>query len=105
MEADDLRENLPMDGGQYTFETEYTGLPPSIAIVNAIAAIEGVSSDDVEFTLYESLDPEALDTLFGYSAHMIKRETDVVAEFEIHDYTVEVTSDGTLTVTASEDVE
>ena len=105
MVGDDLPERLPDDGGQTTFETEYTGRPPSIAIVEAIAAIEGVSSDNVEFTLYESLDPEALDTLFDENTDMTGRETNVIAEFQISDYTVHVTSEGTLTVTAPEDSE
>lgn len=105
MVDDDLPESLPDDGGKYTFETEYAGRPPSIAIVEAIAAIEGVPSNDVEFTLYESVDPEALDTLFEEGTDTTTRDTDVVAEFQINDYTVDVTSDGTLTVNAPADIE
>lgn len=104
-DSDGFPEGLPDDGGQTTFETEYTGRPPSIAVVEAIAAIEGVSSNDVEFTLYESLDPEALDILFDESADMTERETNIVAEFHISDYTVEVASNGELTVTARGETE
>lgn len=105
MVDDDSPESLPNDGEQHTFETEYTGRPPSIAVVETIAAIEGVASNDVEFTLFESLDPDALDTLFDEQTETTEQEDDVVAEFKVNDYTVEITSSGKLTVNAPAGVE
>ena len=101
-EDDERPESLPDDSNPLHFETEYAGRPPSIAIVEAIAAIEDVTPTDVEFTLYEQLDPEALDTLFDEQNDPEETEADVVAEFHIDDYTVQVTADGQLTVTMPE---
>ena len=102
MDDDEYPERLPDDSTPLTFETDYTGRPPSIAIVEAIAAIEDVTPTDVEFTLYEELDPESLDTLFDEQDDPEEAEADVVAEFHIDKYTVQVTSDGQLTVTMPE---
>ena len=60
MDAEELQAKLP-DDGQKTVETEYGATPPSIAIVNAIAEMEGVSPTEIDFTLYENVDPDALD--------------------------------------------
>lgn len=105
MVEENIPEVLPDAGERHTFETEYTGRPPSIAIVEAIAAIEEVSPNDVGFTLYDSVDPEALDTLFDERADTTRRETDVIAEFHVSDYTVKVASDGALTVSARGETE
>ena len=52
--------------------------------------------------MYEQLDPEALDTLFDNRDEPEETEVDVVAEFHIDDYTVQVTAGGQLTVTLPE---
>lgn len=103
MNGDELPDNLPTDGDQRTFETEYAGRPPSIAIIEAIAAIEGVQSPDVEFTLYERIDPDALDALFADHETDGEAENGVVAEFRVNDYVVNVKPDGTLTIEAPEE--
>lgn len=109
MDEDDILDELPTDGDRRTFETQYAGRPPSIAIVEAIAAIEGIQSPDIEFTLYESIDPEALDTLFDdrktAEEATSETETGAVAEFRVNDYVVNVNADGSLTIEAPEEPE
>ncbi|WP_458185309.1 HalOD1 output domain-containing protein [Haladaptatus sp. NG-WS-4] len=41
------------------------GEAPSVGVVNAIADHEGRASDGVEKQLYDVIDPDALDALFG----------------------------------------
>lgn len=96
----DIGDDLPPDGETRTFETEYDDRPPSIAIVEAIASIEGVRSTDVDFSLYDSVDSDALDTLFADGD-----DGGVVAVFHVSDYVVTVRDDGTITVEAPEESE
>lgn len=105
MDEDDITDDLPAEGDQRTFNMEYAGRPPSIAIIEAIAAIEGIQSPDVDFTLYESIDPDALDTLFSGRETEEEAENDTVAEFYVDDYSVKVNANGTFTVEAPEETE
>lgn len=105
MADDDCDGGPPDDATHLTFETDYTGQSPSTAIVETIATIEGVTPTDVNFTLHDRLDPEALDTILGGRDASTGTETEVVAEFTIDDYTVRVTSNGKLTVNAPEDTD
>ncbi|ELY66999.1 HalOD1 output domain-containing protein [Natrinema versiforme] len=55
--------------GRYT----WSNTTPTVAIVNAIAGIEGVDPTDLSTvlgtTLYEQIDPEALDSLVSTGTH------------------------------------
>lgn len=62
----------------------------STAVLQAIADYEGSDPRAVTPPLYESIDPEALDSLF--------RETSGEVTFEYKDYTITVGSNGTVEV-------
>ncbi|MFC7213532.1 HalOD1 output domain-containing protein [Saliphagus sp. GCM10025334] len=94
---------LPVD--RHTFETEFSDRTPSMAIIEAIATIEGVDPLETDFTLYEYLDPVALDTLFCSSATDTEGENELAAHFEIENYSVTVEADGVLTIEASDEPE
>lgn len=64
---------------------------PSEAVVEAVAEAEGVDPMGLHTTLYEVIDPDALDALFQSSS------ADAAApriEFTYHGYVVTVTGDG-----------
>lgn len=80
-----------------TSPPEYEGeVPPSHAIIEAIAAREGVDTTDIEPPEYESLytvvNPEALDDLFRTDPPLPERNGYV--EFRYEGYVVTVYSDG-----------
>lgn len=63
------------------------------AVVEAVAAAEGVEPDELEPTLHEAIDPEALDALFqGRPA------TTWLVRFEYHGYIVSITDRGEITL-------
>ena len=83
-------------GGRRTpFITAYdrSETPPSIAVVDAIASVEGVDPVSLSTvggtTLYDHVDPDALDRLLGAEGVQIS--------FEVGMYTVQVVPD-TVTV-------
>lgn len=94
--ADDIKENLPMEGETQTFKTERDGRPPSFAVVQTIATIEGVEPTEVKFSLYDTVDPNALDSIFSDG----ETEDAVIATFYVEDYTVEIQDNGRITVEA-----
>ena len=95
----DITTELLTDGGQNTFETEYTTRPPSIALVESIAAIEGVPPTDVDFPLYESVDPDALDILFADPEDdETPDDGEIVVEFRVNGYMVQIRNNGRITV-------
>lgn len=102
MDSSDIPTELPTDGGQHTFETESGKRPASIAIVESIAAIEGVHPTDVDFSLYESIDPDALDTLFANPEddEETAGEDKIVAEFQTDGYVVQIRENGKIMVKA-----
>lgn len=70
---------------------------PSRAIIEEVAAQEGVDPVDLDVPLFETIDPEALDTLVetadtGYS------DTTLLLEFTYYGYDVGVSSDGAVSV-------
>lgn len=107
MNTDDIPKELLTDGGQHTFETEFSRRPPSTAIIESIAAIEDVQPTDVDFSLYENIDPDALDTLFANPEDDEEptEEKEVVAEFRVGNYVVQVRENGTITITAPDQSE
>ena len=100
IDKNDISDDVPTDDTHYAFETEFESRSPSNAIVEAIAAIEGARTTDVDFSLFESVNPDALDLLFGESSDDEESADDVVVEFRVDGYLVQVRSDGTITVKA-----
>ena len=68
----------------------------STRVIEAVAAAEGVDPADLE-SLYEHLDPDALDALFAPTATGRDRDTGSVT-FRLADRRVSAYSDGTLFV-------
>lgn len=61
-------------------------------LLDAIAEIEGTHPEDLSFTLYEHINPDAINQL-ATSGH-----TDWELQFEVPDHTVEVHGDGAIFV-------
>lgn len=101
----DNEDDFPPDNGPVTVETDYEGRPPSVAVVAAIAAIEDTPPTEVDFSLYERIEPDALDALFADETDNEESSADVMAEFSIDEYVVQVRSDGTITVTSQDNRE
>ncbi|QCS42187.1 HalOD1 output domain-containing protein [Natrinema versiforme] len=87
--------------GEELFSGRYTwsSTTPTVAIVNAIAGIEGVDPTDLSTalgtTLYEQIDPEALDTLVITGSHP-------EVAFTVDDYRVEI-DENDLSIAAAHD--
>ena len=67
--------------------------PTSIAVVRAIAAVENVDPIDLDFTLYEYVDPQALDQLTGRES-----ADDTEVTFTANGYRVRVHDTGEITL-------
>lgn len=102
MSRENVADYLPDEGDRRVFETGYDATPPSIAIVCAIAEIEEKEPTDVDFTLYETLDPDALDALFRDDATRDESREVSIAEFSVSDYRVSIRSDGSISIEAPE---
>ena len=99
MPSDELPEKIPEEGRK-TIETRYGVLPPSIAIVAAIADAEGVDPTETDFILHDAVDPDALDRIFGGDRQVDVTEIRTVATFHVADYEVEIRNDGRITIDA-----
>lgn len=99
MSPSDPSEVVPEDGRE-TIETEYGTIPPSLAIVAAIAEVQGVDPSETDFVLHDSIDPDALDRIFGEDRQYDVSEVRTVAEFDVDGYRVEIRNDGNVTVRA-----
>ena len=77
--------------GEAGAEHTICGVPVDTAVVEAIADARSVDPTDLEFRLYEVIDPEALDRLCSGGG-------DVVVEFSVEDHRVRISGD-TVTVT------
>ncbi|WP_339102651.1 HalOD1 output domain-containing protein [Haloterrigena salinisoli] len=87
---------VPDDGDGAPVVLEYAPddeTPTSIAVVRTIAALENVDPTALEFTLYDYIDPIALDRLI---AHTGDGSTEV--RFTIHGYRVSVRETGEIVV-------
>jgi hypothetical protein len=93
-ERSDLTELLPEEGDENTFEAHFDGRPASIAIIESLAAIERVPPEKVDFTLYETLDPDSLDSLFGEDG----TGRDLVATFSVSNYRVQIRDGGRIKI-------
>lgn len=66
---------------------------PSVAVVHAIAEVQNVDPVALDTELYDYVDPDALDGLFGERA-----DRQLTVEFDVEAYTVTVRSDRTVTI-------
>jgi hypothetical protein len=69
--------------------------PISERIVEALATVENVEPDELGARLYDSVDPEALDSVYGTAAERSER---LRLAFTIGDYEVVVSDDGCVLV-------
>lgn len=81
---------------QAEFDWETTA--PSVAIVEAVASAANSDPQSLE-SLYECIDPDAVDMLFTESPD--RPETSIQLTFTYHEFTVTVNSNGTVLVDRS----
>ena len=84
------------------FETRYDDEGPSVAIVRAIATVEDVPPTEVDFSLHEYVDADALDGLF-LPLTPSRRRRDLAVAFPVDDYLVGVRADGRVLVERTPD--
>lgn len=85
------------DEGKYRASFEWTdSLPPSIGVVETVAAIEGRDPTELP-SLSERCNADSLDVLVGYSRNR-PGMGDVTVELTYCDYDVAVSGDGTVVV-------
>lgn len=70
--------------------------PVSVAVVEALAAVEEVRPMEVDVRLYDYLDTDALDKLFDHAG--VNGRGGWTIEFSVDGYDVTVSGDGTVTV-------
>lgn len=70
--------------------------PPSEAVVERVAAREGVDPTELGVPLFESIDPDSLDRLVREASS--ERTPPIRVEFTYYGYDVTVASDGSVTV-------
>ena len=73
--------------------------PPSIAVIRKVATLEGVDPTELP-PLYDSIDPEALDSLLEKRADHSTDEA-VSIEFTYGEYSIVVDSTGAIDVTGT----
>lgn len=76
-------------------------VPPSQAIVERVAACEGVDHTEL-VPLYEAIDPDAVDRLVETS---LRNDSALQIEFTYHGYDVTVTGGGVVHLASEEDIE
>lgn len=95
-------DDFPPSGGSVVLEQEYDAeTPASIAVVQAICTLEHLEPTtavtELGFTLYEHIDPEALDMILTDGTG--SGETVITFKVETTDeYIVEITDTGTITI-------
>ena len=70
---------------------------PTERVLERVAAVEGTDPEELEDTLYEQVDTDALDALFDSSANGPTRERGQV-QFPYHGHEVVVFADGEVAV-------
>ncbi|WP_224450510.1 HalOD1 output domain-containing protein [Haloprofundus salilacus] len=81
--------------------TKLETVTPSQAVVERIAALEETDQAELD-PLYETIDPEALDTLVETTE---RSNSSLQIQFTYNDYEVTVTSDGIVSVDENADSE
>lgn len=88
------------DGGSHRVEFDANDQQVSMAVVRAVAAIDGRAPNDLD-PLYHVVDPDALDTLFGPTIGDDHRG-DVEISFRYHGYEVSVRSYGMIVISETD---
>lgn len=78
------------------FHTEYEDDSASEAVIVAVSAVEGVDPIDLE-TLYDRINPDALDTLMDEHA-VVRDDSAIEVTFQYSGYRVSVRNDGSITL-------
>ncbi|NUB91165.1 hypothetical protein HT576_09045 [Haloterrigena sp. SYSU A121-1] len=73
----------------FEYESEQS---PSLSVVEALATLEGVDPTELDYTLYDHIHPEALDTL--------TRSGTVEITFTVDQYTVHIDRSGIVRITS-----
>ncbi|KZN23936.1 hypothetical protein A4G99_12265 [Haladaptatus sp. R4] len=101
--TDDEDDSLP-EGFEDVFHTRFSSdEPPSEAIVRALSVAEGVVPTELTL-LYESIDPEALDALFG-TPIIGEKDGGVIVKFSVSGHRVIIRSNGSITILVKTDEE
>lgn len=69
------------------------------------AAVENTPATELDFTLYDHVDPEALDQFFAPERTLTVGEAPIVITFDIAEYQITIQNDGTITIEAPEPAE
>lgn len=80
-----------------TYHWNGDGQSPSLAIIDALAELEGVAPTSLD-ALYNSIEPEALDTVLRHDA-----ADDVLVAFRRGDYLIAVRDDGEIQIRDADD--
>lgn len=75
--------------------------PPSQSVVRIVAERKGVAPEELSVPLFDAVDPEALDTIVR-STRAGRNRSPVRITFSYYGYDVEVSSDGSVTVSSAE---
>lgn len=98
----DRDEKRSSDSTRDTHVTQYTANErPSEMIVRAVAAVSGVEPTELDL-VYDSIDPDALDTLLG--SPPIGDNGGITVEFMAAGYQVTVRNDGTICILDGQNV-
>ncbi len=100
-----LEDELPYDpeAGRYVLEYDPDGTATlTTTVVHGLAAITGIDVSQGEFSLYDSVDPDALERLFAPKADGSRRHDGHVA-FTALDHEVYVHASGEIHVYPPED--
>lgn len=90
--------NLSRAANYYTYHDPDDSATFSATVVHALADVIGVDVTEVEFSLYDVIDPDALDRLFNRSADGTQAPPSHLA-FSVRGYRVTVYSDGEIVIT------
>lgn len=91
----------PSEPGPGTFHTSFSEAePPSVVIPRSLAALEDVEPTHLD-PLAESIEPDALDTLFRKSED--GKKDAIVTKFKVCGYCVTVRDDGSITIEEAKD--
>jgi len=69
----------------------------AVAVIEAISEVTDDCSPEDEITLYDYIDPDALESMLAHSGSNAATNWEI--QFDIDEYTVTITSDGQIAVT------
>ncbi len=92
-----MEESVDNGDGGTTFRSSFGPLEsPSHAVVRSVATVEGVDPLDLDATLYDVVDPDALDSLLDHVAGA--GAGPVAVSVVLDGYEVRVSSDRSITI-------